>query len=157
MEDNKMKKLVVLFSVAMFSLAGFANSPTSWVASKDGRMRVEKVNIGINNARIVLETGEKIVMPLAKLDSYSLNGRIYEKKMVYRNGKPTGDMAYMELINSRGGLSLFKNVENDPESTEPLKTYDRFYVYNGDALHLTVNDKSLPSVFNFYGIKWSYR
>ena len=152
-----MKKIIVLITVSMFYLAGFADSPASWISSKEGRMNVEKITIGVNNARVVLETGEQVVIPIESLDSYSSNGRIYEKEMVYKNGKPTGKSTYMELLNSKNGFSLFRNAEYDYEATEPLNAVDRFYVYKGKELYLALDEKSLPSVFNFFGLKWSYR
>ncbi len=153
----KMKKIFLLITVAMFYLAGFAGSPASWISSKEGRMNVEKIRIGINNARVVLETGERVVIPIKDLDSYSLNGRIFEKKMMYMNGKSTGKSAYMELLDSKNGLNLFRNVEYDQEAIEPLNPVDKFYVYKNDQLYLALDEKSMPSVFKFYELKWSYR
>jgi hypothetical protein len=158
MEDCSMKKLVVLVAVAMFYLAGYADSPSaSWyVSSGEPRISCEKINLGISNARIVLENGEKITVPFEKLSSYSLDGNVYEKKMVYLNGKPTGKMSYMRLIKSHNGYNLYESNEFVFESVDPLQSYKRFYVYKGDDFHLALNEESLPSVFNFFGVKWSY-
>lgn len=152
-----MKKLIAMFSVAMIALAGFASSPAAWIASEEGRMQVEKIRIGVNTARITLENGEKIVMPLDKLESYSLHGKIYEKRMVYDNGKPTGEMAYMQLISSRNGFKLFRNAEFDYDAPQPFTAVDKFYVFKGDDLYLALDEKSIPSVFSFYGLEYSYQ
>jgi hypothetical protein len=152
-----MKKIIVLITVALFYVAGFASSPASWISSKEGRMNVEKIRIGVKNARVVLETGEHAVIPIENLDSYSLQGRIYEKEIVYKNGESTGRSSYMELLASRNGLNLYRNLEYDNEAIEPLNPVDRFYVYKGGKLYLALDEKSLPSVFNFYGLKWTYR
>jgi hypothetical protein len=157
MEDIKMKKIIALFSAALFTVAGFASSPSSWVSSDDGRMKVEKIRIGTNNARIVLESGEKLEIPLQNLDSYSLKGRIYEKKMIHRDGEPTGRAVFMELIDSKNGFHLFRNSEQAFDAVDPLQRVDKFYVFKGEDLHLALDEKSMPSVFNFYELKWSYR
>jgi hypothetical protein len=152
-----MKKLIVIVSVAMFYIAGFAATPnSSWIVSDEGRISCEKINIGVSKARIVLENGEKITVPLEKISSYSLNGMVFDKKMLYIDGKPTGQTSFMQLIKSRNGFSLYKNVAFDPESIDPLKEYYSFYVYADDKFHLALDEKLLPSVFHFFNVKWSY-
>ena len=154
-----MKKLIISVSVAMLSIAGFAASPSSnWFLSSDkGQISCEKINVGTSKARILLENGEKISISIADIDSYSIDGKIYNKKMLYSDGKPTGKMAFMQLIDSKNGLSLYESAELDYESVEPLQPVKYFYVYMGEALHLALNEETLPSVFNFFGVKWSYR
>jgi hypothetical protein len=46
----------------------------------------------------VLENGEKMTVALEDLDSYSIDGKIYNKKMLYKNGMPTGTEEYMQPI-----------------------------------------------------------
>jgi len=154
-----MKKLIVSVSVAMLSIAGFAAAPSStWFKTSDkGQINCENIRIGTSKARIALENGEKIAVSLEDLDSYSIDGKVYDKKMVYKDGKSTGKMTYMRLIESQNGLSLYESAELDYESIDPLQTYNKYYVYNGEAMHLALNEASLPSVFNFFGVKWSYR
>ena len=152
-----MKKLIVFVSVAMFYIAGFAASPnSSWIVSDEGRISCEKISIGANNARIVSENGEKTTIPLEKLSSYSLNGMVFDKMMLYSDGKPTGQTSFMQLIKSRNGFSLYKDIEFDPESIDPLQESYCFYVYADDKLHLALDEKLLPSVFHFFNVKWSY-
>jgi hypothetical protein len=86
-----------------------------------------------------------------------MNGNIYEKMMVYSKGKPTGEMAFMQLIASRDGYKLYRNVEYDYDAAQPFAPIDKFYVFKGKDLHLALDEKTIPPVFNFYGLEYSYR
>jgi len=84
-----MKKLAILISGALFSLAGIAAEPSdTWVISGKDRISCEKVNVGIARARLTLDNGEKKTMPLNQIDSYAENGMVFHRKMIYKNGKP---------------------------------------------------------------------
>jgi hypothetical protein len=152
-----MKKIALFMSAAMFSFAAFASSPSAWVASEDGRIQAQKVRVGINKAKIVHENGEKSILPVDDLQAYSVNGKVFEKKTLYADGKPTEQEAFMQLISSSNGFDLYRNVEFDAESITPGSPIDRFYVYRNNDLHLAVTQKSLPSVMKFFGVRWSYK
>ena len=100
--------------------------------------------------------GEKRVMQIDQLDSYTVNGQIFEKKELYVNGKSTGRVAFMQLIGVRGNLKIYKNVAFDPELVTADKKRNDFYVYMGEEVYLDVDRKALPNVLNFFGLKWSY-
>jgi hypothetical protein len=68
-----MKKIALFMSAALFSFAAIASSPTTWVASEDGRIQAEKVKVGFNKAKIMLENGEKTILQINELNAYSIN------------------------------------------------------------------------------------
>jgi|WetSurSiteA1Bulk_404760.scaffolds.fasta_scaffold01757_1 hypothetical protein len=153
-----MKKLVVLISAAMISFAGLAAvPPTAWVVTGKDRINCEKIHFGISNARITLQNGEKLVVSLKELESYCLNGFIFDKKVLHKNGSQTAEEAFMQLLKKRGNLSLYRNVEFDPESNDPLVSYDVFYIYQGEDMYLKLDEKTMPNVLKYFGLKWSYR
>jgi hypothetical protein len=153
-----MKKLSVLVMLTIFCIAGMAAVPAkSWIVTKNDVISCEKIHIGIKNARVVLENGEKMVIPIGLLNAYSINGQVYNKKMLFKNGKPSGQMVFMQLLNKRGDLCLYKNVEFDPESVAPLNAHDGFYIYKGDEVFLALDKKTMPNVFPFFRLKLSYK
>ena len=148
-----MKKMIALVSVAMITLAGFAANPkNSWIASDNRILAIENIRFGTKNAFVVLENGEKMKVPMDKLHRYALNGKLYEKKTLYKDGLPGGETSFMQMIKSRNGYTLYKNIEFDYESATPAQPIEKFYVYRGDSLFLAVSEASIPSVFNFYGL-----
>jgi hypothetical protein len=153
-----MKKLFALVSVAMFTVAGFAANPkTSWVTSENRIMSIKKIRFGSENAFVVLSNGEKMTIPKANLDIYAINGKVYEKKSLYKDGKPTGETAYMELIRFRSGHTLYKNFEYSHESQFPSQLVERYYVYRSENMHLALDEKSIPSVFSFFNLTPIYQ
>ena len=153
-----MKKLVIFISATMFCISSMAAvSSSNWVVTGNARISCEKINLGISKVRIVLENGHKLIVPIAKLESYSVNGLVFDKKILYKNGKSTGQIAFMQLLKKRGNLCLYRNVEFNRDPITPLESYDGFYVYNGEELYLGLDKKSMPNAFMFFGLKLSYR
>lgn len=153
-----MKKIAFFISAAMFlSYAAIASSPATWIASKDGRIPAEKVKVGLNKAKIVLENGEKTMLPVDDLNAYSINGKVFEKKTYYKDGKATDKEEFMELISYSNGLKLLKHVEYDYDAIIPGSPIYKFYVYRNNELHLALTPKSMPTVMDFFGVSWSYK
>jgi hypothetical protein len=150
-----MKKLAILISGTLFCIAGMAaESSDSWVKSGKDRIRCDKVNIGISKARIKLDNGEKMTLPVDQIESYSSNGMVFAKKMVYSDGKPTGHKEFMELIKINGDLSLLRTTNFDANLGTSVDVYN---VYKGEDLYLKLDNKSMPSVLNFFKVKWEYK
>ncbi len=98
-----MKKLFILLLAAGYCLAGIAAEPAgSWIMSKSGKMNMKSISFGISNARIVLESGKVLKLPIEQISSYSVEGKIFDKMPLYKFGKPTGETAFMELIGIPG-------------------------------------------------------
>jgi len=148
-----MKKLAILISGTLFCLAGIAaESSDSWVIAGKDRISCDKVNVGISKARITLDNGEKMTLPVKQIDAYASDGMVFDRKMVYRNGKPTGHTQFMELMKVRNGLSLYKTTAFDVDLGTAV---DQYNVYKGEELYLELDRKTMPNVFNFFNIKWT--
>ena len=148
-----MKKLAILISGTLFCLAGMAaESSDSWVIAGKERISCDKVHIGIAKARITLDNGEKMTLPVNQIDAYSADGMVFTSKMVFKNGKATGHKQFMELIKVNGDLSLYKTTTFNADLGT---TVDQFNVYKGEDLYLALDKKSIPSVFNFFNVKWT--
>jgi hypothetical protein len=150
-----MKKLAFLISGTLFCLAGMAaESSNSWVISGKDRISCDKVNVGMAKARITLNNGEKMTLPVDQIESYSADGMVFNRKMVYRNGKPAGHKEFMQLIKINGDLSLYKTTAFDADLGTAVDVYN---VYRGEELYLKLDNKSMPSVLNFFRVKWEYK
>jgi hypothetical protein len=149
MEVKIMKKILVLFLLAGYCIAGIASKPASWVTTKDGRIDTKKLAIGISRARIITTEGKKVLLPLDQINAYALNGKVYQKMPLYKDGKPTGKTAFMELIKTRSGLGIYQYVAIAPSNYDVYKAY----VYKGDKLQLELDAKSLPNACNFFAVK----
>jgi hypothetical protein len=149
-----MKKLFVLFLILGYCLNGIAIKPTGgWVVSNASRMDIKRVHFGVAKARIVLADGEKKSVPIDQLSSYSIDGKVFDKLPLYKNGKPTGHTVFMELVKTRGDYSLYKYTYIDNDLIPQYENVKKAFVFNGDKLQLEVDEKTLPDVCNFFGLK----
>jgi hypothetical protein len=131
-----------------------AESSDSWVVAGKDRISCDKINVGIAKARITLDNGEKMTLPVDQIEAYSEDGIVFNKKMIYRNGKPTGHKEFMALIKINGDLSLYKTTTFNADLGTAVDVY---HVYKGEDLYLTLDNKSMPSVLNFFRVKWEYK
>jgi hypothetical protein len=144
-----MKKILVFVLLAGYCIAGIASKPASWVTTQNGRMDIKRLAIGISRARIVTTEGKKIFIPLDQIDAYTMNGKVYQKMPLYKDGKATGKTAFMELIKTRSGLGIYQYVSQTPANADVYKAF----VYKGDKLQLDLDDKTLPNACNFFAVK----
>lgn len=153
-----MKKLLVLLVAAVYCLAGITAEPiSSWIMSKSGKMEMKRITFGVSKARIVLESGKVLKLPIDQLNSYSVDGKIFNKMPLYKHGKPTGEMAFMELMSTRGELNFYRYESFNFESVNPYEAVNNYAIYNGDKLYLPLTDKTLENVCKYFGLQLAYK
>ena len=152
-----MKKLLVLISVALICLSGITRDiPVSWLMTGESKLDCKKINLGINNAKVVLKNGERKTIPINSISSYSLDGKVFAKLPVYKNGKPTGQLAFMELVKTVGDLSLYRTELYDIVASDLNEKLYQYFLYKGDELRLALNEKSLPNVCKVFGLTYTF-
>jgi hypothetical protein len=159
-----MKKSIVLFSIILFCLSGIAKDlSASWVLTTEGKMNCKKINIGYNKARVVLENGQKKTIPVDLINSYTLNGKVFNKLPLYQVGKQTNKMVFMELIKTKSDLSLYKyeyfNYGRSAYDFKDLnaKLFSYFLYDNGRKLLMELDEKSLLNVCKLFGLPVRYK
>jgi len=155
MEGLIMKKLIVLFSVVLFCLTGIARDlGTSWVETSEGKMDCKKINLGYNKVHVVLENGDKKAISFNSISSYSLNGKVFTRLPLYENGKPTNQTVFMELIRDCYGFSLYKYEYSNTNLNGKVSS---FFLYDGNRLHLALDEKSMSNIFDHFKISYANR
>ena len=153
MEESVMKKSLLLILTIAYCMVGNAIMPAvSWVVSKDGLMNCKQVSVKNSKAKILLHDGKNITIPLAQINSYSQDGKMFKKLNLYRDGKPTNRMEFMQLLKIRDGYCLYKYNRYDAESP-----YDCYYIYKGDqlcyALDKSMKPKRIINLFQYFGFR----
>jgi hypothetical protein len=149
-----MKKLIVVFSVVMFSIAGFASKPAArYVVTKDGRFDCKQISFGMQNARIVLSNGKKSTIPIENINSYTIDGKQYDKLELNKKGKDASEV-FMELVKTRDDLSLYRLSQVNYDLIPDLQKVDNYYVYQNGKLYLELSNKTLPSVLQYFDVKY---
>ena len=89
------------------------------------------------------------------ISSYSTNGKEFTKLPFYMDGKPTGQMVFMERIKTCGELSLYKfgMYDSGPYILEDMVYF--YFLYKGDILHLALDEKTLPNICKHFGIAYT--
>lgn len=153
MEDSIMKKaLLLIMTLAYCIISSAAHPPDSWVITKNGKMDCKYIRVGTSKAKILLQDGKKITIPLVQINSYSLNGKVFRRLSINRNGKHSNEMIFMELLKTKDGYSLYKHNRHDDESP-----YDCYYIYRDDqfcyALDKSMAPNRIKNLLNYFGYR----
>jgi len=147
---------MVLLAIVILCLSGMAKDRgESWVMTRDGKMDCKKVNLRFNKARIVLENGQKNLVAFSTISSFSQNGKLFTKLRLYDDGKPTRQMAFMELIKTCGNLSLYRLGFCDLGSYNPNNVTYHYFLYDRKKLHLTLDERMLRNICFQFGVNYA--
>jgi hypothetical protein len=135
-EDQAMKKLSVLLIMVMLVLMVKAGG----------------------EATAYVTIGSKTYF-CEKVDSYSLNGRMFERLPVMCKDAPANCTALMEYITSRNGFRLYKYCKVQEHGDLSNNTYEKahleymFFVFKDGKFYLPVTAENAESILPFFGIK----
>jgi len=151
-----MKKLIVHFSALLICLTGISNDLSgSWVLTDEGRITCDQVVMTEKGARIILDNGQRLIIPISKVSSFSMDGKVYTKLPLYKDGKPTGKRVFMELIRTYGEMCLYKYGMCKMETPDPKIKIYCYFLYRGTNLHMTLDEKKLAKIdrnFEYLGL-----
>ncbi len=149
---------VFLFWIVFFCLDSIANEPTgSWIASQKGKYFCTEISIHAYKARVVLQNGEKMSIPVDMVNSFSLNGREFDKLPLYKNGKPTNHKVFMELICRSKDCSLYRYGHCKIKCVQATDGLYNYFIYKGENLHMASNCIGLPEACLINLIKKRYK
>ena len=149
MEDYIMKKLMVLSVVVMLSILGLARDPGDTYFVSDKIVKCQKMTIGISKFRYLDENGLKKEASLKDLKAYSLNGKLFQKQMLYENNKATGKELFMENVAQRDGYTLYKYSTFNWDLREMATFY---YVYKGNEFTYPIVASNCHRVFLYFDV-----
>jgi len=151
-----MKKIIIVLSAVVLSIAAFASEPAArFIVTKDGKFDCKQISFGMQNARIVMTNGKKSTIPIENINSYTVDGKQYDRLELNKKGKDASSEVFMELMKTRDDLSLYRLSHVDYESEPALQKVDNYYVYQNGKLYLELSNKSLPSVLQFFDVKYA--
>lgn len=155
-----MKKLSVLLILVMSVLILKASGEATSFVTVDGKTYFcEKVKAGLFNLNMVMDNGTIMKVPLKKVESYSTNGKLYDRLPVMCKDAPENCTALMEYITSRNGFRLYKYSEIREHGDLVNNTYQTahleygFFVFRDGKYHLEVTPENAESVLPFFGIE----
>jgi hypothetical protein len=160
-----MKKHLIILLLVITSYAGFSKESSLIISSNAGESKLEcrKINFGNKAATVVLKNGEKMTVPVNSISSYTLNGKEFTKKPLFINNRPSGKTRFMELVKSRGDLSLYRMEIPESTASETLETVVLgqhgklflYFLYKGDNIYLKMDERTLPNALIFFGLPYA--
>lgn len=124
----------------LFSLAASGQSFT-WYQTDGGQVSCKKINVQGDKLKVVLENGEKQVVPAASVSSYYTEDKLFLKKGIFANGVKQDH--FMEFLKTRDDMSLFMFPDNG--------TY-RYLVYKGDELFIEILEGNRDEFMKFFAL-----
>lgn len=155
-----MKKIIVLSALVLLAFVGKAANDLNYVTIEGKTYFSKDIKIGMSNARIGMNDGLTLKAPLERVDAYMVNGRLCERLPVVCSDGEVKCTALMELVCMRNGLKLFKcdaytGIKNLGASFNDEKEHEvRYFVYKDGELHLRVDEKNAPNVFDFFHVNY---
>ena len=148
--------LMLVMSVLMLKAGG---KGTSYVTVGDQTYFCQSLKSGIVNLNMTMDDGTIVKVPYKKVESYSTNGRLFERLPVMCKDAPANCTAMMEYITSRNGFRLYKycKVQEHGELYDGSykKAHEEFtyFVFRDGKFHMQVTPENAKSVLPFFGIK----
>jgi hypothetical protein len=144
-----MKTLLSIVMVAIFGTMVSANpgNKTDYIVTKDGKVVVAKVKLGLLNIRAKSGEGQKNKINYNDIITFQKDGVNYVKKPLYNEKGKADCMVFMRLISWRNGLSLYC-YEELSAGTKGCKRY--FMFKDENTFWLEVDPKNSKTITNFF-------
>jgi uncharacterized protein YjdB len=134
--------------VALIGASVSANpgSKTDLLVTKDGKVIVAKVKLGLFNIKAKFTDGNKIKVNYSEVTSFIKDGENFTKKPLYDGRKYTG-MVFMKLVSWRSGLSLYCYEDASMRS----KDNKRYFVFKDEnTFWLEVDASNAVNIQKFF-------
>jgi hypothetical protein len=156
-----MKNLFVLLSIMLVnSVCQAIRPPINDIVVSDGKTYFcDKVIMGPASAKIYYAAGEILKIPSKSVESFIKNGQVFIKLPVITKANDTIGMAFMQYINSRSGLQLFRYCSNclkyDPVEgvIAPVNTVYRYYIFKGGKFFMLLDENDSATFLAFFGVR----
>ena len=132
-----------------------------YVINDNDTILCSNITFDASHAFVTLKDGQTTMeVTQDKLKSFKMNGKIYERRILYNNYIPTEKTVYMELLGERNGLKLYVYKFNEGGSWNEKKAkfkggyeIDQLMVYKENSLYLKVPNGSIKTVLDFFNMK----
>jgi hypothetical protein len=156
-----MKNLFVLLSIILVtSVCQAISPPINDIVVSDGKTYFcDKVIMGTASAKIINAAREAFKIPSKSVESFTKNGQVFMKLPVITKANDTIGMAFMQYINSRSELQLFRYCSNclkyDPVEgvIAPVNNIYRYYIFKSGKFFMLLDGNDLDIFFDFFGVR----
>ncbi|MFN8135757.1 MAG: hypothetical protein U0Z17_11245 [Bacteroidales bacterium] len=148
--------LILVLSALMLKAGGEA---TNYVTVNGKTYFCQTMKTGLLNMSLKLSEGTTMKVPFKNVDSYSLNGKLYERLPVMCKGAPANCTALMEYVTSRNGFRLYKFCKTQGHGEVCDGNFEKahleyiYFVFKDGKYYLPVTKDNMESILPFFGVK----
>jgi hypothetical protein len=163
-EDHNMKTLffTAIMGLLISTSVTAKSTETNYFISTAGQLtHFKHITFKHNEIKVVLENGEKLIIPSAQIKTIRAKGKIYDKLPVYKNNEPTTKEVFMELVTTKDGLKLYRYSSdiNSDRRTMGFNVNDNYemenyVVYKDGQFKTEVNDSNYEAIFTFFDVNY---
>jgi hypothetical protein len=151
--------LILLSVLASMAANAFEKDEINYVVTNEDTIICKDISVGFTNAKITKTNGDVVKVNKENVEAYKVDGKIYEKKVVFKNKKATDNKDYMELIAERNGLKLYcykfiagSGWDTNKGNYENSKEIATLLVYKDNNLFVEVEKKNAPTILDFFHV-----
>jgi len=135
--------LVALIALGTLNLSAKGITAPDYVSTNFGTFFYETVREGFGNSLVSRNSdGETLKFDKSAVNSYKSKGRVYDRKPMIFDGKPSSETTFMELMFYRHGVHVYRD----------LSVGDRpccYHLFKGDDYLMTMNAYNQDYVLDF--------
>lgn len=153
-------KTKLLFSSALLIACIMANAKSRpencYVVTDKDTIACKNLSFTVSNAEITLLNGDKTQVNKENVKAFSVNGKKYENRPVYVDGKPNGNDAFLELLSERDGLKLFKysyyetSGWDKSKSINDMKKVNVYTVFKDGTYYVQMDSRNSKTLLNYF-------
>jgi len=143
-----MKKIIILaiFAIAALNLNA-KNDPTpDYITTEQGTFFYPNVKYGLTDFLVAkTSAGIKVKFNADEVKSYKLNGKVYERKNLIKDGEECSKCGFMQIITYRHGIYLYKQDEVNFNG----RIGASYHLFKNGEYIMSVNESNYDYVMDF--------
>jgi hypothetical protein len=148
-----MKKILIsfIFTFMVISLFAERNDTLNYIVTKNDTLSCKEITVGRGVTTCCQQNDVKIKLSDDDIISYSLDGRIYEKKPLIIDQIKSKKTCWMELLKCKCDMKVFKYRHYDYQTNKMTNEY--FVFNNKEEFVVQINEKNKAKIADFFGCK----
>lgn len=145
---KNMKNIIITAAFIIFALSASATSKTTdYVITENGVEYFKKVKTNSDKFIVgIMNDGTKVKLLKENVKEYRHDGVVYERKNLVKDNQLCNDCDFMELINSRNGIKIYKYSSPDVNGN----LVPDIFVYNNEKFVTKVTRKNMNQIIAFF-------
>jgi hypothetical protein len=143
MKNTNYLLLIAILGISSVASAGIPD----YIMTGDEIKFYDKVRMGIPSGLVGISESGKDRYHVSDVIAYRKDERVFEKKPVFANNRPTGRYAFMEVISYRNGMKVYRYRDYSARNQEDEFQY---HVFQGERYVVEFDNTNTETLSNFF-------